>query len=254
MEFLFIIFSVVVWVVAIVALVKLVLEIPKDIKTLGDVLGDDPEKREQDVRNENENFIKLMRASEISQTDFLLDEARKNLEYSYNLRAQENQSVFSVTAVLMGLFSAFIYLSKYMAYIVDCRLFWLYFSLSVLCLIVLVIAAVFLFESLKPTYLIPNSMESKIREILQDGDKGDSADKVSAELKYRLIAQCAVRSKVNEYSNILKSRCWDATRRYMRYAGVFLLLMLLVAGAFKICVSPSGEMLRQLFGCCPCCF
>lgn len=254
MEFLFIIFSVVVWVVAIVALVKLVLEIPKDIKTLGDVLGDDPEKREQDVRNENENFIKLMRASEISQTDFLLDEARKNLEYSYNLRAQENQSVFSVTAVLMGLFSAFIYLSKYMAYIVDCRLFWLYFSLSVLCLIVLVIAAVFLFESLKPTYLIPNSTESKIREILQDGDKGGSADKVSAELKYRLIALCAVRSKVNEYSNILKSRCWDATRRYMRYAGVFLLLMLLVAGAFKICVSPSGEMLRQLFGCCPCCF
>ena len=254
MEFLFIIFSVVVWVVAIVALVKLVLEIPKDIKTLGDVLGDDPEKREQDVRNENENFIKLMRASEISQTDFLLDEARKNLEYSYNLRAQENQSVFSVTAVLMGLFSAFIYLSKYMAYIVDCRLFWLYFSLSVLCLIVLVIAAVFLFESLKPTYLIPNSTESKIREILQDGDKGGGADKVSAELKYRLIAQCAVRSKVNEYSNILKSRCWDATRRYMCYAGVFLLLMLLVAGAFKICVSPSGEMLRQLFGCCPCCF
>ena len=254
MEFLFIIFSVVVWVVAIVALVKLVLEIPKDIKTLGDVLGDDPEKREQDVRNENENFIKLMRASEISQTDFLLDEARKNLEYSYNLRAQENQSVFSVTAVLMGLFSAFIYLSKYMVYIVDCRLFWLYFSLSVLCLIVLVIAAVFLFESLKPTYLIPNSTESKIREILQNGDKGGSADKVSAELKYRLIAQCAVRSKVNEYSNILKSRCWDATRRYMCYAGVFLLLMLLVAGAFKICVSPSGEMLRQLFGCCPCCF
>ena len=254
MEFLFIIFSVVVWVVAIVALVKLVLEIPKDIKTLGDVLGDDPEKREQDVRNENENFIKLMRASEISQTDFLLDEARKNLEYSYNLRAQENQSVFSVTAVLMGLFSAFIYLSKYMAYIVDCRLFWLYFSLSVLCLIVLVIAAVFLFESLKPTYLIPNSTESKSRGILQEGDKGGSADKVSAELKYRLIAQCAVRSKVNEYSNILKSRCWDATRRYMRYAGVFLLLMLLVAGAFKICVSPSGEMLRQLFGCCPCCF
>ena len=254
MEFLFIIFSVVVWGVAIVALVKLVLEIPKDINTLGDVLGDDPERREQDVRNENENFIKLMRASEISQTDFLLDEARKNLEYSYNLRAQENQSVFSVTAVLMGLFSAFIYLSKYMAYIVDCRLFWLYFSLSVLCLIVLVIAAVFLFESLKPTYLIPNSTESKIREILQDGDKGGSADKVSAELKYRLIAQCAVRSKVNEYSNILKSRCWDATRRYMCYAGVFLLLMLLVAGAFKICVSPSGEMLRQLFGCCPCCF
>ena len=254
MEFLFIIFSVVVWVVAIVALVKLVLEIPKDIKTLGDVLGDDPEKREQDVRNENENFIKLMRASEISQTDFLLDEARKNLEYSYNLRAQENQSVFSVTAVLMGLFSAFIYLSKYMVYIVDCRLFWLYFSLSVLCLIVLVIAAVFLFESLKPTYLIPNSTESKIREILQNGDKGGSADKVSAELKYRLIAQCAVRSKVNEYSNILKSRCWDATRRYMCYAGVFLLLMLLVAGAFKICVSPSGEMLRQLFGCSPCCF
>ena len=254
MEFLFIIFSVVVWVVAIVALVKLVLEIPKDIKTLGDVLGDDPEKREQDVRNENENFIKLMRASEISQTDFLLDEARKNLEYSYNLRAQENQSVFSVTAVLMGLFSAFIYLSKYMVYIVDCRLFWLYFSLSVLCLIVLVIAAVFLFESLKPTYLIPNSTESKIRENLQNGDKGGSADKVSAELKYRLIAQCAVRSKVNEYSNILKSRCWDATRRYMCYAGVFLLLMLLVAGAFKICVSPSGEMLRQLFGCSPCCF
>lgn len=254
MEFLFIIFSVVVWVVAIVALVKLVLEIPKDIKTLGDVLGDDPEKREQNVKNENENFIKLMCASEISQTDFLLDEARKNLEYSYTLRAQENQSVFSVTAVLMGLFSAFIYLSKYMAYIVDCRLFWLYFSLSVLCLIVLLIAAVFLFESLKPTYLIPNSTESKIREILQDGDKGGSADKVSAELKYRLIALCAVRSKVNEYSNILKSRCWDATRRYMRYAGVFLLLMLLVAGAFKICVSPSGEMLRQLFGCCPCCF
>ena len=83
MEFFFVIFPVVVWVVAIVTLVKLLLEILKDIKTLGDVFGDDPKKREQDVRNENENFIKLMRASEISQTDFLLDEARKNLEHYF---------------------------------------------------------------------------------------------------------------------------------------------------------------------------
>ena len=70
---------------------------------------------------------------------------------------------------------------------------------------------VLLFESLKPTYLIPNSTEEKIREILQEGVKGESPDKVSVEIKYRLVAENTVRSKVNERSNILKSKCWDAT-------------------------------------------
>ena len=64
-------------------------------------------------------------------------------------------------------------------------------------------AMVLLFESLKPTYLIPNSTEEKIREILQEGVKGESPDKGSVEIKYRLVAENTVRSKVNERSNIL---------------------------------------------------
>ena len=103
---------------------------------------------------------------------------------------------------------------------------------------------VLLFESIKPTYLIPNSTEEKIREILQEGVKGESPDKVSVEIKYRLVAENTVHSKVNERSNILKSKCWDATRRYMRYAGVFLFLMLVMWNAYKLYARP-------VTCCCP---
>ena len=92
--------------------------------------------------------------------------------------------------------------------------------------------------------MIPNSTETKIRETLQTGVKGESVDKVSVEIKYRLVAENAVRSKVNERSNILKSRCLDATRRYMRYAGVFLLLMLITWSAYKLYAHP-------VTCCCP---
>lgn len=262
----FIVVIVVVSLVAVVSVVKVALGVPADIKILGDVLGDNPEKREETARNENEAFIRLMRdsdngkqrgcplcrfvgrlrrnAPESSATDVLLEEARNNFARSYELRAQENQSILSVAAILVGLFSAFIYLSKQVEYIASGGMYWLYLSLSAFCLAILVVAAVFLFESLKPTYLIPNSTETKIRETLQTGVKGESVDKVSVEIKYRLVAENAVRSKVNERSNILKSRCLDATRRYMRYAGVFLLLLLITWSAYKLYAHP-------VTCCCP---
>ena len=60
----FIVVVVVVSLVAVVSVVKVALGVPADIKILGDVLGDNPEKREETARNENEAFIRLMRDSD----------------------------------------------------------------------------------------------------------------------------------------------------------------------------------------------
>lgn len=224
----------------------------EDLKTLVEVLRDNPKARRAEAENENAAFMELMRKADNqkckpgkggsllalfhkdprkqeSVADILLQEARDNLKHSYDLRSHENQTVLSMTAVIGTMFGALVYLVDAVAGMPLCgNMFCLFITLALLCLATLVVAAAFLIESFRPTFLIPNSAEKNVREIL---DKGGN---VATELKYRLITQCGVRSKVNEHSNILKSKCWDATRRYMRYAGVFLLLMLFTWSAYKL--------------------
>lgn len=224
----------------------------EDLKTFVEVLRDDPKKRRAEAETENEKFVELMRKADNQEckrckvgsllalfhkvprkqesvADILLQEARDNLKHSYDLRSQENQTTLSMTAVIGAMFGALVYLVNAIVELPLCgNIFWLFVALALICLVALVVATAFLIESFRPTFLIPDSAEKNVREILDKG--GD----VATELKYRLVAQCGVRSKVNERSNILKSECWDATRRYMRYAGVFLLLLLITWNTYKL--------------------
>lgn len=219
----------------------------RDVETFVKVLRDDPEQRKVEAKRQNDEFVDLMRgankkadsdkASDLTKT--LLEEARKNLGYSYELRNQENQSMLSVTATIVSMYGAFFYLTNLALDIdSDSNIFVFNLVLAAMCLLSLVIASAFMLEGFRPTYLIPNSTEENIRKILQKQLTGDmNAEESCSEIKYTLIAACGVRSKVNEESNILKSMCWDATRRYMRYAGIFLLLMLITWSIYKLCAS-----------------
>ena len=229
-----------------------------DFKLLSDIRHDDFDGRLESARKRNDEFVQIMRDADAkvpkernffgwrfskggqSPTDTLLSEARENLKNSFDLRGQENQSVFSMTAVFLGMVSAFIYLAKQLMYM-DCIGFFVLF---------------FLLESFKLTYKIPDSADDGVRFLLQgkdaDGRKipdSESHD-LASEIKYRLIAESAARSLVNSDSNKLKSHCWAASRKYMKVGGIFLLAMLITAGAFKVSISPSGDMLKQIFCCC----
>lgn len=219
----------------------------KDVETFVKVVRDDAKQRRAKAEEQNEQFVDLMRGAnkKVSldkandPTDTLLEEARKNLGYSYDLRNQENQSMLSVTATIVSMYGAFFYLANLALDMdSDSNIFVFNLALAAMCLLSLVIASAFMLEGFRPTYLIPNSTEEDIRKILQKQLTGDmNAEESCSEIKYTLIAACGVRSKVNEESNILKSMCWDATRRYMRYAGIFLLLMLITWSIYKLCAS-----------------
>lgn len=263
----FLFLAVVIWAAALVVVACGLGGLSDDYRLFRKVRDDDFETRFKEACKQNENFVELMRAADDklsdgaeSPTKTLLDEARDNLKNSYDLRSQENQSMLSMTAVVLGMFSALIYFSKQLVYVENVGLFALFATLSVMALACLVFAMVLLLNSFSITYKMPDSADKGIQNILdgKDCDGNESAEiksrPLASEVKYQLISASSARSFANSESNKLKSRCWAASRKYMKIAGVFLLLMLLVAGAFKICVSPSGEMLRQLFGCCPCCF
>lgn len=191
------------------------------------VLKDNADVRRADAERENERFIELVSKSPES-ADTLLEEARNNLKNSFDLRGQENQTVLSMTVTLVSMFSAFLYLSQQIFSIGGKTWIVLYLALCVLALVCLVVATIFLIESFSMTYLIPNSTEKKIREILEE--KVDVLNGV----KYELIAENGVRSKVNEDSTKMKSKCWDASRRYMLWGGLFLLFMLVMESLLKV--------------------
>lgn len=191
------------------------------------VLKDNADVRRAAAERENERFIELVSKSPES-ADTLLEEARNNLKSSFDLRGQENQTILSMTVTLVSMFSAFLYLSQQVLSMVGTGILSLYLSLSALTLVCLVIAAMFLIESFSLTYLIPNSMEESVRKALQE--KGD----VSKGVKCCLIAENGVRSKVNEESTRMKSACWNVSRRYMLFGGLFLLFMLVMESLLKV--------------------
>lgn len=220
----------------------------EDLETFVKVLRDNPKQREADAVAQNKQFVALMREADKKvdsdktndSTKTLLEEARKNLSYSYELRNQENQSMLSVTATLVSMFGAFFYLANFALDMEpNSNIFIFNLTLAAMCLLCLVVASAFMLEGFRPTYLIPNSTEKDIRKILQDRLTDKISDGESCnEIKYTLIAACGVRSKVNEVSNTLKSECWEAARRYMCYAGVFLLLMLVTWSMYKLYANP----------------
>ena len=271
---LFVILVAVAWVCILALLVYRKDGVSMDVKLLSDIRHDDFDGRLESARKRNDEFVQIMRDADAkvpkernffgwrffkggqSPTDTLLSEARENLKNSFDLRGQENQSVFSMTAVFLGMVSAFIYLAKQLMYMDCIGFFVLFLSVALPALFCIVVSATFLLESFKLTYKIPDSADDGVRFLLQgkdaDGRKipdSESHD-LASEIKYRLIAESAARSLVNSDSNKLKSHCWAASRKYMKVGGIFLLAMLITAGAFKISISPSGDMLKQIFGWC----
>ncbi len=202
-------------------------KIVEDWGSLRKVLKDKVEERRADAERENEKFTELM-AGAGAAIDPLLEEARNNLKSSFDLRGQENQTILSMTVTLVSMFSAFLYLSQQIFSIGGKTWIVLYLALCVLALVCLVVATIFLIESFSLTYLIPNSMEESVRKALQE--KGD----VSKGVKCCLIAENGVRSKVNEESTRMKSACWNVSRRYMLWGGLFLLFMLVMESLLKV--------------------
>lgn len=270
--------TVLVWAVVLIILAFNFGGIAKDYSLFQEVRHDNFEERLEYAGKQNKLFVCMMRkadnpecksgvenASAVAEklidkdksaTETLLAEARDNLKNSYDLRSQENQTAFSLTAIVLGMVSALIYLSKQLMYMDNPGCFALYLSLSVLALSCVVVSIAFLLESFSLTYKISDSADEGIQNILQGKDcKGqESTDiklqNVAFEVRYRLVAECAARSQVNSKSNCLKSDCLKASRKYMKVGGIFLLAMLITAGAFKVSISPSGDMLKQIFGCC----
>ncbi len=173
--------------------------------------------------------------------DMLLEESRRNLQFSFDLRNQENQSNLSMTAIIITLVTAGFYLGKHLFNIVDGRVYAFFFCLLVVLFASILVSVVALLLSLSLEYRGYIAKDEKIRSIIEKYKAHDEKPfdyrSLNKEIKEYYISKNGNNAEWNNKSNRKKMFLGNFSRKCIVFASVNLLLMLATLGFYRVILN-----------------
>ena len=195
----------------------------------------DAHKKREEKLSPNESFQKMLDNLPENDCEFgkmMLKESRDNLDFSLDLRNQENQANLSMTAIIVALVTAGAYLGKNLFDIADTDVIVLYGSLTALLFVCILMSAFSLLASFSTSYYIPDPKDNKVRRYIESAS--NDIEELTRQIRNYLITLNGAKAEWNNASNRLKVNLGDLSRKYIKASVVFLLLMLITWSAYKL--------------------
>jgi len=153
------------------------------------------------------------------------------LEYSLALRDQENQCNLSMTAILIGLVTAAVYLWKFLYSIKIGDVKMLYGSLLVILFIFIAMATITFVSSFCVSYFVPNAADHEIRRILEE--KNDASE-MAKKINIHLVMENGNKADWNIKASRKKMKLAGRSRKYMFFSGLVLMCLLGVLSWYNL--------------------